>query len=91
MIQQDQREAQGIHRGRDPSLEPQSCVERMLMKVTSQELLTLEVVAAGGGEHFQAVPPVGNRALLVTQVLEVLQAGRLMNYFPGVSLTGDRN
>lgn len=61
------------------------------MEVTSQELLTLEVVAAGGGEHFQAVPSVGNRALLVTQVLEVLQAGRLINYFPGVSLTGDRN
>ena len=38
-----------------------------------------------------AVPSVGKRALLMTQVLEVLQAGRLINYFPGVSLTGDRN
>ena len=37
-----------------------------------------------------AVPSVGNSALLMTQVLEVLQAGRLINYFPKVSLKQGR-
>ena len=55
-------------------------------------LLTGEAVAAGGGEAPQAVavPSVGNSALLMTQVLEVLQAGRLINYFPKVSLKQGR-
>lgn len=57
-----------------------------------QALLTGEAVAAGGGEPPQAVavPSVGNSALLMTQVLEVLQAGRLINYFPKVSLKQGR-
>ena len=55
-------------------------------------LLTGEAVAARGGEAPQAVavPSVGNSALLMTQVLEVLQAGRLINYFPKVSLKQGR-
>lgn len=74
-------------------LEPQSCVESRLMDVTSQALLTQRWWQLEEGEDLQAVavPSVGKRALLMTQVLEVLQAGRLINYFPGVSLTGDRN
>ena len=73
-------------------LEPQSCVGRRLLEVTSQALLTGEMVAAGGGEALQAVtvPSVGNSALLMTQVLEVLRAGRLINCFPKVSLKQGR-
>lgn len=50
-------------------------------------------MAAGEGGDLQAavVPSVRNSALLMTQSLEVLQAGKLINYFPGVSLTEDRN
>ena len=49
-------------------------------------------MAAGGGEALQAVtvPSVGNSALLMTHVLEVLRAGRLINYFPKVSLKQGR-
>ena len=79
--------------GRGSPLEPQSCVGRRLLEVTSRALLTGEVVAAGGGEAPQAVavPSVGNSALLMTQVLEVLHAGRLINYFPKVSLKQGRD
>lgn len=38
-----------------------------------------------------SLPSVGTSVLLVTQILEVLQAGKLINYFPGVSLAEDRN
>lgn len=63
------------------------------MDVTSLAPLTQRWWQLEEGEDLQAVtvPSVGKRALLMTQVLEVLQAGRLINYFPGVSLTGDRN
>lgn len=45
----------------------------------------------GGDLQAAVVPSVRNSALLMTQILEVLQAGKLINYFPGVSLTEDRN
>lgn len=52
-----------------------------------------------GGGHLEekgevqavSLPSVGSSVLLMTQILEVLQAGKLINYFPGVSLAEDRN